>query len=291
MRLLFRFILSLIIFLPVQLLAQKIRTVSGEYIYYPPETQSLDEAKRIAEQRVKIQLIADTFGTTISASSFTSIRNDNQRSETNTHSLSESSVKGEWIETTDGPHFNMSASADGMLAITVRISGRIREIRQSQAELLIKPLRNGTSARYESTSFKDGDDFYLSFQSPLNGWITVYLYDGDDSVFRLLPYSRQAEPSYAVNQNSPYIFFSVNLAKENERSFVDEYTLTCSKAIETNHLWCIFSPKPLIKVSDSEEGIGIPYSVSIKTFQRWLSRLVSKDESIIVWQTDITISK
>ena len=78
---------------------QKIKTVDGEYIYGVPATVDLEKAKSIALERIKIQLIADEFGTTVSQSNSTFVKNQNGKSNIDFMSIGGSEVKGEWIET------------------------------------------------------------------------------------------------------------------------------------------------------------------------------------------------
>ena len=59
---------------------QKIKTVDGEYTYVVPETVDLEKAKSIALERIKIQLIAEEFGTTVSQSNSTFVKNENGKS-------------------------------------------------------------------------------------------------------------------------------------------------------------------------------------------------------------------
>ena len=48
------------------LMAQKVKTVAGEYTYAAPQNVTLREAKDYALQRAKIKALADEFGTTVS---------------------------------------------------------------------------------------------------------------------------------------------------------------------------------------------------------------------------------
>lgn len=43
------------------LYSQKTHNVTAKYVYYAPETMSIDEAKRIAVDRARMQAIADCF--------------------------------------------------------------------------------------------------------------------------------------------------------------------------------------------------------------------------------------
>ena len=48
----------------IPVFSQKMKTVEGEYTYHAPENVSLEEARRTALDRAKIQALADEFGTT-----------------------------------------------------------------------------------------------------------------------------------------------------------------------------------------------------------------------------------
>ena len=82
-------------FLTVALFAQRTEKVRVEYTFHAPENISLEEAKRIALERAKIQAIADEFGTVVSQSNTTLVSNRNGESSTDFSSLAESEVKGE----------------------------------------------------------------------------------------------------------------------------------------------------------------------------------------------------
>lgn len=75
--------------------AQKIKTVDGEYTYIVPENINLDKAKHIALERLKIQLIEEEFGTTVSQANSTLVKNSNGKSDIDFISIGGSEVKGE----------------------------------------------------------------------------------------------------------------------------------------------------------------------------------------------------
>ena len=107
--------------------SQKIKTVSGEYTYYVPENIDLEKAKQIALERVKVQLIADEFGTVVSQNNATTVKNSNGKSDIAFVSVGGSEVRGEWIETIGEPEFKPSFD-NGQMIIKVHIKGKIREI-------------------------------------------------------------------------------------------------------------------------------------------------------------------
>ena len=156
--------------------AQKVQKVTGAYTYYAPENVTLEEAKRTALERAKLSAIADAFGTLVAQSNSTMTTNENGRSDSRFFSLGGSEVKGEWIETTKEPEYAISYDKE-MLVVAVTVSGRIREIVHAGVDVVTKILRNGTEEKFESSEFRSGDDMYLYFQSPVDGYLTVYLLD------------------------------------------------------------------------------------------------------------------
>lgn len=87
--------------------SQKIKTVDGEYTYVVPENVNLDKAKYIALERLKIQLIEEEFGATVSQSNSTLVKNNNGKSDVDFVSIGGSEVNGEWIETIGTPRYNI----------------------------------------------------------------------------------------------------------------------------------------------------------------------------------------
>ena len=111
----------------ISVFSQKIKTVEGEYTYVVPENVDLEKAKHIALDRVKIQLIADEFGTTVSQSNSTFVKNSKERSNVNFSSIGGSDVRGEWLETIVQPKFKTEVCGE-QLIVKVWIKGKIREI-------------------------------------------------------------------------------------------------------------------------------------------------------------------
>ena len=218
--------LLLILMNLLPLSAQKIEKVHGEYTYHVPDNVSLEEGKRTALECAKIQALADAFGTLVSQNNSTIVRNENEKSSVDFLSIGGSNVKGEWIETIGEPKLDIFYESN-MLTIKVTIDGKAREIKNAAIDFEAKLLRNGTEEKYESDEFRNGDDLYLYFKSPINGYLAVYLLDENTlQVFCLLPYKSSGEPAYKIVHDKPYVFFSCQKAEENPNE-VDEYTMTC----------------------------------------------------------------
>lgn len=278
-----------LVFLPLLLIsflvsAQGIRTVSGSYIYVIPDSQSYTEAQTTALQRAKIQILADTFGTVMDVSTTTNI------SETgaSTQALSLSSVRGEWLETIGKPKISRLFDGD-QLAIKVEITGRVREIVSASTDFSAKILCGTPDIRFQSDRFRSGDNFYLWFQAPEDGYLAVYLYDGQDDVYCLLPYRRQETGAYSVKGGSPYLFFSEELSDGTLPSIlIDEYVLKTDKALELNKIYVIYSPNRFSKALDNYRE-ELPRELSYSDFQVWLSKVRTEDRLLSIKQYNVTI--
>lgn len=270
--------------------AQKMVKVDAEYTYVAPENVSLEQAKQTALDRAKIQAIADEFGTIVSQQNSTIVKNQNGESSVDMLSLGGSEIKGEWIETLSDPLYTIDYTPAG-LAITVKVKGRIREIKTAKVDFSAKILCNGTEERFERTDFRSGDDLFLSFRSPVNGFLAVYLVDNNSDAFCLLPYQGQTNGIYPVEANRQYVLFSEEHASKDEKSIVDEYTMTASESMERNQIYVIFSPNPFTKATDLMLSDGLPRQLNWEDFQRWLSKCRRQDKEMRVEKTIITIKQ
>lgn len=288
MRLRYVFILLMLLNL-LSISAQKIEKVHGECTYHVPDNISLEEGKRTALERAKIQAIADAFGTLVSQNNSSIVKNENGKSSVDFLSIGGSDVKGEWIETIGEPMFDIFYESN-MLTIKVSIDGKAREIKNAAIDFEAKLLRNGTEEKYESNEFRNGDDLYLYFKSPINGYLAVYLLDENmQQVFWLLPYKSSGEPAYKIIHDKPYVFFSCQKAEDNP-SEVDEYTMTCEHSMEQNTICIVFSPNMFAKAFAEDGNAGLPRQLSLKEFQKWLGKCKANDTSIQEKKKVITIN-
>lgn len=270
--------------------AQRVKTVEAEYTYHAPENITMEQARRTALERAKIQAIADEFGTIVSQYNATRIENTEGKTMIDFTSIGDSQVKGEWIETIGSPQYSIFYE-DNMLVVKATVKGKVREIISAQIDLKSKILRNGTEDRFEDDRFRSGDDLYLSFKSPIKGYLAVYLMDADKEAFCLLPYQKQQTGIYPIEANREYLFFSERNAPAEERSFVDEYTMTCSRSIEHNQIYVIFSPHSFAKAVDSDTNKGLPRQLSNDDFNKWLVKCRKQDKDMIVRLIPIEIEK
>lgn len=269
--------------------AQKVKNVCGEYTFYAPENVSLSEAKRIALERAKLQALADEFGTVISQVNTSVVKDGNGKADSHFFSLSGTEVKGEWIEDKGEPKYTYDTDKEnGTLVVTCSICGKAREIISAQIEFMAKVLRNGIEAQNESEIFRSGDDMFLSFQSPTDGFIAVYLIDETPTAYCLLPYRKDGDGQQPVKHGEKYIFFSPKY-DVNHPDIVDEYTLTCNKEEEHNQIYVIFSPKPFTKALDNQVKETIPRELDYEAFTKWLGNCRKRDKQMGVVIKNINI--
>ena len=155
------------------------------------------------------------------------------------------------------------------------------------------PLRNGTELKFEGYDFKDGDDLYLYFQAPVDGFLAVYLLDEvSQTVYNILPYKSQNISATPIEANKEYIFFSKRTVERGEKGAVDEYTLTCENPKEYNTLYILFSPSEIGKRTGFDSSIeDKPDNIRYKDFKQWLSKTLSKDKKLHFQELHITRSK
>lgn len=270
--------------------AQRTRKVHGEYIYHAPENVSLEQAKKTALSRAQIQALGDEFGTVVAQHNATLMNNTNGSTQTDFTSLSSSDVKGEWLETIGEPKYEISYE-QGMLVVKCSVTGKARAIVAKQNNYVAKILCNGIEDRNEGENFKSGDDLYLAYQSATKGYLAVYLIDDNKNAYCLLPYQSSKDGKVEVDANTRYVFFNQKTAQPLfNSSDVDEYTMTCDKASETNYIYIISSPNPFIKAIDNAVE-GLPRELKYDDFQKWLSKNRTADKDMQVEIKTIVVKK
>ena len=270
--------------------AQKTKKVHGEYIYHAPENVSIEQARQTALSRAQIQALGDEFGTVVAQHNATLMNNTNGSTHTDFTSLSSSDVKGEWLETIGEPKYEISYE-QGMLVVKCSVTGKARAIVAKQNNYVAKILCNGIEDRNEGGNFKSGDDLYLAYQSATKGYLAVYLIDDNKNAYCLLPYQSSKDGKMEIDANTRYVFFNQKTAQPLfNSSDVDEYTMTCDKASETNYIYIISSPNPFIKAIDNAVE-GLPRELKYDDFQKWLSKNRTADKDMQVEIKTIVVKK
>ncbi|MDE6190534.1 MAG: DUF4384 domain-containing protein [Muribaculum sp.] len=270
--------------------SQRAAKVSATYTYHAPETMSVEEAKRVALDRAKIQAIADEFGTIVSQSTSTVITNKNGESDTQFFALGGSDVKGEWIETIGVPSYEVSF-AEHNLVVTCTVIGKIREVRPSKLYFEISILRNNQEAVSDHIIFNNGDEMSLKFQASSLGYLSLFWVDRkSNTVYRILPYCQDSHPLQKILANTPYIFFSKSNSNGMDPRYIDEYIMTCENGVEHNELFAVFSDKEYNMQNLQLLSTGM-YGVSHNDFQSWLARIKRSSNDMLIKKYDIKITE
>ncbi len=271
--------------------AQKIRVVQAEYEYMLTDDITINEAKLKAVEEAKIKAIGDEFGFLIHQDNVLRTKENNETISEDFLSLSSSNVKGEWIEDLEAPQIAQIVTDDGTIIIKAKVKGKVREIVRADVDVQVKILRNGITAQDESDSFISGSDLYMLFQSPRNGFLTVYLLDEVGDAFCLLPYPNSPSDVFRVEKNKSYVLFHPASVQQDEQAYTESYYLTTAKEQEVNYIYAIFSPNEFSKASDEVSDELIPRQLSSYDFQKWLSKNRNSDDEMQVISKSIIIKQ
>lgn len=270
--------------------AQKPVTVCGEYTYYATENVTTAQAKQVALQRARVAGLIQAFNLTVYQSNTTVVTNRNGESSVDLYSFGGSDARGEWIEDTEVPRYTITYEQD-MLVVKAEVCGIAREIKSACIDIEAKVLRNGTEPRFESDHFNSGDDLYLWFRTPVDGYVTVWLLDRESQiVYCLLPYRSSSQGAVELKRDQPYTFFHQD-RKLKDWQYIDEYTLTANAAVEWNEVYVVFSPNPYAKATTNASDALAPRELSFKDFSAWLIRCQTKDPKMTISKQLIEIKK
>lgn len=280
-------ILYLLLSFSLMAFAEKWVEVCGEGKYELSENITPQEAKSEALKRAKANALEERFGVMVSQEVFSQTKEANGKTDDYISVLSGSELRGEWIEDTQQPEYQL-LQEHGVWVYKVSVCGKARERQTADFGLIAKVLRRADDERSESADFQSGDAFYLYFRTPIKGFVSVYLADENQNVSCLLPYQRQQVHSVEVKADTDYLFFS---EKQDNRPFVDEYVLTADEGIVQNRIYIVFSPNDFVKVADKERSKDALRELSFADFQAWLSKNRGHDTQMQVVEKTLTIRK
>ncbi len=259
--------------------AQNVKTISGEAVYYGDATDSPADAKRKALEAARINALAREFGTTVSQTTVQRDRIDSEGERSYFSALSASEVRGEWIADEGEPRYKVELDADGHYVVRCSVSIKARALSNKAVDFKASVLRNGQTLRHADTDFRSGDQMYLYFQSPVDGYIAVYLVLEDDQVMSLLPYKSSASGKAVVRHNKEYILFDETNADKGH-GVPDELLLQTDQIVEHNQLYVLFTPNEFTKAMDHDAGAQLPRSLSYKEFASWLAKVRRNDDEM-----------
>lgn len=274
--------------------AGDIEKVSITYTYEsnnPHESRA--QAEQTAIERAKSKAMEEKFGLNVGAVNSTLIRNvaegEKVTSTNDVFSLRETSFRGEWIETIKEEILETTFKNDFWI-VRVYVAGRARSYSAPKANIhyaLVKDLLEVDNR----DQYRDGNDLFMHFSSPVSGSLCVYLVDENKDVFCLLPYASTTTGCQQVEANKDYTFFSEKMDKD-----AQELILTCERSVEQNAVFIVFTPNELIKASDKKSDNNwrdqaMPRHLSYNDFMKWLAKNQMHDEQMVVKTEVITIRK
>jgi hypothetical protein len=275
----------------------QVKKVSGTYTYYGDPNMSVKEVRVAAIENARVQALAKEFGTIITQSTLQQedLKNGNEHS--SFMLLNAAEVKGEWLEDLKKPEILREEFVKGMLVVEAQVYGRARAISNDAIEFKTLTLRNGTEKRFADTNFKEGDDMFLYFQAPADGYVAVYLVDELQNVFCLLPYGGDNDGQQPVEHGKEYVFFSPQHQYDIPKSEIDEVTMTCEdERFEHNQLYVIYSPNTFTKPVDQKgkqinRDLVLPRQLSFKDFSQWMSKCCARDKKMNRKVIHLTVNK
>ena len=277
---------TILLLLSSLVLCAQTHKVSATHTYYTAPSMSVKQGFKEAIEAAKVEALRKEFGTIV-GSDFIDIekRNNNQES-SYISQLSLTEVKGEWIEDTKEPETRIVATMnDGTIVIEASVWGKARAISNEVSEFNAMTLRNGTEKRFADNTFYEGDDLFLYFKAPVDGYVAVYLIDDNQIAYCLLPYTGDSDGQQPVEHGKEYVFFSNNHVYDLASNKIDALNITCNEGqTEFNQLYVIFSPNPFTKAVDSDiqnvANVILPRQLSYQEFMKWKGKLASRDKKM-----------
>lgn len=286
-----------ILSLAFRLEAQRVETVEAHATYNAPPTMTPKEARYQTILSAQVDALARTFGTTLSDENMSFAREKDAESTSDFFSLQEGDVRGIWLETIgDTIWANPIHKNDGSAVYEVTLTGKVMELKSAPIGTICKLLFNGTDPdrnEIRNFSFKDGDDMYLYFKSPVDGYLAVYIVDYDDNMTtqRILPYDGQKEGVFRVSADTDYILFSEEKATADVKQLVRKCRMRSRTNHDFNQFYIIFSPNPFVKALDKSINEDLPSVINFRDFQKWLSKNRRKDIQMFVEKIFVDIIK
>jgi len=275
-------------------LAGDIKHISITYEYIsdnPNETP--EQAEQAAIQMAQQKALEEHFGLDVVGITSTMQRNRQEgqqvSSTSDVFSLRETSVRGEWIETTSQKVLEKTFEK-GFWHVKVYIAGRARNHSTEKPEIHYAFINNAHD-KQNRDQYYDGDDIFLRFTSPISGALCVYLVDAEQNTYCLLPYQSSTIGYQKIDANQEYLFFSTSTDPN-----ADEYTLNTMQSSEQNALYVIFSPNTFTKAADQQAGKNwrdeqLPRFLSYEDLMKWLAKNQTRDENMVVRREVVTIRK
>ncbi|MFY0688421.1 MAG: hypothetical protein JXQ90_14700 [Cyclobacteriaceae bacterium] len=277
----------------------KTQRVSGEHRMRIESYMSVDRATDQALEQARINALADAFGTKVSQSTMTRIETSNTNTNTRFSTLANSMVNGIWLEDLQEPKVEIiNEGSDRWLEVSVVGRARYNEKVAVDFEVMSLKCREKGCATQD---FKEGETVFLYFNSPVDGYLSVYI-DDETNCQMLLPYQNERTNSMKIEADTEYILFSNQHPYSSQISDIDQYQLFTNFESEMNLLYVIFSTedyyKPRLEDNNAEYKAqndsrlsDFPKYTDSRSFRKWLNKNLGQNDEMFLEVIDITISK
>lgn len=284
--------------------ADKVK-VTCDTIYRAALTEAPAESRYKAIEFAKLAALESAFGTVIRSQDLIITTDNGQHA----MGLGDFVVNGVWLKDIREPEVYLIEQRPTELIYSVSVSGWARHIRSDQIEVDYRLLYNGCDKNrnvVRDNTFYSGDEMFLYFNAPVNGWLAVYLGDDDDerTMQCLLPYDGQDIGAYPILANHEYIFFSKDYAESSSVDYAAGLVMEARKNTDFNVLYVIFSTENFAGTASVENktreyttltsnGIVnlMPRETYFKSFQNWLGNKYLSDPHMQVIKTLIAIKQ
>lgn len=257
--------------------AQKIRKAEGQAQVRVERNMTREEAQQKAVELAKINAIENEFGTYVEQQATLTVESGTS----DFYIVGSTKVKGIWVRETNRKFVEDYREEKGeygtekILWITCTIKGEVKQATPRPA--IEYQVRNCEFPVCRTNAFQSGEQLYLWFKSPVDGYLSVFIDDGN-MVYRLLPYSTMVNANtFMVTGDEGYLFFSkeatTGLQSGEKPDEIELYTL---QRKENNNLVLVFSSNPFFKPGLNKETVGVnnyltPRSLDKTKFEEWLS--------------------
>lgn len=245
---------------------------------------TMQQAKINAIQLAITTALEKKFGRTVIVDINSRERQINDETDVSITSDTRSMVKGEWLSDIKPPRVTVSCVEGNKLIFTAEVWGKAREIVRAKTNIKYKVFKGTGDTRVESNQFDSGDRLYLTFETPINGYVAAYLITDDEEVSCLLPYRSNNDGTHYVQRGRQYTFFD----KQTDKTAV-HYRLKALKQSDPNQLVVIFSPQKFTKCLETSKDPKQPATLKRKAFSDWLIENQTRDKDMIVKYQWLTI--
>lgn len=282
--------------------SQQLERSSGSANVLVENTMTKNEAREQAHELAIINAIENAFGTYVEQETDITIQGGRDYFSI----IGATKVKGDWIETIkktykeDTRSISTKNGIENEIWITCNITGKVRKSTNLKAAINYETL-NTPDKRSRRRDYDSGENLYLYFKSPVDGYLSVFLED-EDSVYRLLPDPSMTGKEFSavsVKADQEYILFSKDNEVNNFGGKARECELfTQPNQNEVNKLYLIFSEDRYVKPTLEPEkpldykgqNYTTPQSLRKKDFKKWLADNRARDPGFLDVKVVIHIS-